>query len=87
MVPSSTKVEYCALENKYSTTHMDLMASLDIDVVQSSPMILWCQNQNAFQIAYNGVFHVWTKGIEIDCHFARQHALGKMVRFIFNFVF
>ena len=49
--------------------HQPLMG---VDIEMPVPVKLWCDNQAAFYIAFNPVFHEQTKHIEIDCHFVRE---------------
>ena len=47
-----------------------ILKHLEID--QSAPMTMHCDNQAAIHIATNSVFHERTKHIEVDCHKVRQ---------------
>lgn len=43
--------------------------SLIFPIPQSSPPVIWCDNQSALSLAANPVFHSRSKHIEVDCHF------------------
>ncbi|KAL0641846.1 hypothetical protein Bca4012_102697 [Brassica carinata] len=46
-----------------------------LEIIQSTPMTMHCDNQAAIHIATNSVFHERTKHIEVDCHKVRQMIL------------
>ena len=47
-----------------------ILKHLDID--QTTPMTMHCDNQAAIHIATNSVFNERTKHIEVDCHKVRK---------------
>lgn len=54
-----------------------LLSSLAVDITAPTP--LYCDNQDALNIAANPVFHERTKHIEIDFHFIREHIQSRAV--------
>lgn len=44
----------------------------DMGVILSKVTPMYCDNQNATQIAHKSVFHERTKHIEIYCHFTHH---------------
>ena len=68
---SNTEAEYCALIDTTSKLLWLRWLLKDLGVSTSSATPLYCDKQSAIHIAYNDVFHEWTKHIKIDCHFIR----------------
>ncbi|WVY91439.1 hypothetical protein V8G54_036953 [Vigna mungo] len=44
----------------------------DLRIITTQPIIAYCDNRSAIQIASNQVFHERTKHIEIECHIVRD---------------
>ena len=71
MARSSTEAEYRALTDTTFELLWLRWILKDLGVSTSSTTPLYCDNQSVIHIAYNDVFHEWTKHIEIDYHFIR----------------
>ncbi|XP_060210064.1 secreted RxLR effector protein 161-like [Lycium barbarum] len=69
---SSAESEYRAMSQ--STCEIMWIHHLitEIGLKHYTPAKLWCDNQAAFHIASNPVYHERTKHIEVDCHFIRE---------------
>ena len=52
----------------------------DLDLKQSVPTQLLCDNLDAKHIANNPVFHQRIKHMEMDCYFVREHVESKEVQ-------
>ncbi|RDX71990.1 Copia protein, partial [Mucuna pruriens] len=71
---SSNEIEYRFIVH----ATMNLLSSLQVPC--ENPTILHCDNQVAFHLTTNPVFHKRTKHIEVDCHFACEHLqLGHII--------
>ncbi|XP_020672455.2 uncharacterized protein LOC110092300 [Dendrobium catenatum] len=69
---SSTEAEYRSLSAAASDVLWLRRLTTELDMPQSSPTTIYCDNTSAMAIAKNPVFHARTKHIEIDYHFIRQ---------------
>jgi hypothetical protein len=56
----------------------------ELRIYLASPPVLWCDNVSALTLAFNPVFHVRTKYIEVDYHFVRKKILNQdiLLKFI-----
>ncbi|PKU78648.1 Retrovirus-related Pol polyprotein from transposon TNT 1-94 [Dendrobium catenatum] len=70
---SSTEAEYRSLSAATSDVIWLRRLVEELDLPQSSPTPIYCDNTSAIAIARNPVFHARTKHIEIDYQFIRQH--------------
>lgn len=52
----------------------------ELDVKQSGPTPLFCDNQAARHIAKNPVFHERTKHVEMDCYFVRERVESQEIQ-------
>ena len=72
MSRSSTKAKYHAMAD--TTVELwwlrDLLCDIGVSVI--THVFMHCDNKSDIAIAFRPVFHICTKNIEIDCHFARQ---------------
>ncbi|PKU80545.1 putative mitochondrial protein [Dendrobium catenatum] len=70
---SSMEAEYRALSAATSEVIWTRRLEEELQLVQSSPTRIHCDNISAIAIAKNPIFHARTKHIEIDFQFIRQH--------------
>jgi len=54
----------------------------DFRVPYVQPVILYCDNQFAIQMANNPVFHECTKHIEIDCHIVGEKVAAGLFKLL-----
>ena len=54
-----------------------------IGFAPNSEMNLFCDNKVAIDISHNPDQHDWSKHVEVDRHFIKQHLDAKIIRFTF----
>ena len=69
---SSSEAEYRALASTTCELQWLLYLLEDLHAEHTQPVLLFCDNQSASQIALNPVFHERMKHIEIDYHVVRE---------------
>ncbi|GAV86084.1 hypothetical protein CFOL_v3_29517 [Cephalotus follicularis] len=76
---SSAEAEYRAMA--HTTAELMWLRSLllEMGLLVSKPIKMFCDNQAAIYIASNPVYHEPTKHIEVDCHFVRDAVMKKLV--------
>ncbi|PKU64020.1 Retrovirus-related Pol polyprotein from transposon TNT 1-94 [Dendrobium catenatum] len=70
---SSTEAEYRALSAATSEVLWLRRLLAELQLPQTSPTQIFCDNTSAIALANNPVFHARTKHIEIDYHFISGH--------------
>lgn len=65
---SSSESEYRALENTTCEAIWLKLLLQNFNISIHQPIIIYCENRSAMQIATNSIFHEHTKHIEIDYH-------------------
>lgn len=79
---SSSEVEYCALASATCELQWLLYLLRDLHITCIKPLVLYCENQSAFHIAANHVFHERTKHMEIDYHIVREKFLAGTMKLL-----
>ena len=70
---SSVEAKYRAMAATISEVIWIQQLLRDFQVHVEKSVALFCDNQAASHIAANPTFHEWTKQLEIDLHFVRDH--------------
>ncbi|KAL0455043.1 UNVERIFIED_CONTAM: Retrovirus-related Pol polyprotein from transposon RE1 [Sesamum latifolium] len=65
---STAEAEYCSLGATVCELQWISYLLQDLPVKTPTPILLFCDNQVAFHIVANPIFHERTKHLEIDCH-------------------
>nr|XP_016442732.1 PREDICTED: uncharacterized mitochondrial protein AtMg00810-like [Nicotiana tabacum] len=68
---SSAEAEYMAMSKAATKVTWLSRLMADFGISSSSPIPLYCDNEEALHIARNPFFHEGTKHVELDCHFIR----------------
>jgi hypothetical protein len=81
---SSTEVEYKTLANAMIEIVWVQLVLKELDIKQSSTLVLWCDNIGAKYLSANPTFHARMKYIEVDYHFVRERVAARQLdmRFI-----
>ncbi|XP_035836808.1 secreted RxLR effector protein 161-like [Helianthus annuus] len=76
---SSAEAEYRAMASTVSEVIWLRWLLHELNVQQTGPTTLFCDNQAARHIANNPVFHERTKHVEMDCYFVRERVESKEI--------
>lgn len=77
---STAEAELRALaDTSCDSSWFDLLLS-ELQVPQSRPTIIYCDNQAALDIAADPVFHPKTKHFALDFHFVREQVQAGLIR-------
>jgi hypothetical protein len=52
----------------------------DLELLPDKPALLFCDNNSAWYIAQNNVFHERTKHIEIGCHVVQEKLVQGLIK-------
>ena len=69
---SSAEAEFKAMAQGISELLQIFIILIDLGITLKGPMKLYCDNQDAINIAHNPVHHDRTKHVEIDQHFIKE---------------
>ena len=69
---SSAKAEFCTMTQGFCELLWLKIILEDLKIKWDGPMRLYYDNKLAIGIAYNPMWHDWTKHIEIDKHFIEE---------------
>ncbi|MCO5600921.1 hypothetical protein L7F22_055038 [Adiantum nelumboides] len=72
---SGTKAEYKGASVAACEVAWLEMLLQDLEIQVQDPVVIYCDNLNSIQLAWNPVFHARTKHIEVHYHFIRQRVL------------
>lgn len=79
---SSSEAEYRALASLVCEIQWIHYLLKDLQLPQSSPIAVYCDNKSAIYLAHNPTFHERTKHIEIDCHVVREKIQSKLIHLL-----
>ncbi|XP_048622908.1 uncharacterized mitochondrial protein AtMg00810-like [Brassica napus] len=77
---SSSEAEYRSIADTTCELIWLVVLLRDLHCPLTGPATLFCDNQYAFHVASNPVFHERTKHIEIDCHVVREKLLSGFLK-------
>ncbi|KAJ4707017.1 Retrovirus-related Pol polyprotein from transposon TNT 1-94 [Melia azedarach] len=77
---SSAEAEYHSMANNTCEIVWLIHLLQELHVKHSGPTLLYYDNQAAFHIAANPVYHERTKHIEIDCHLVREKLQAGIIK-------
>ena len=77
---SSAEAEYRAMASICCKIVWLLALLKDLGLHNLTPVTFYCDNQAAFHISTNPVFHERTKHIEVECHYIRDQLTVKRMQ-------